>query len=68
MIAFGLTTNGVLYANGRQLARSCTSFIVTEAHLIFTSSDHLLKFVHLSDAVESSFKISNDRFSYANKR
>ena len=47
-IAFGLTDNGSLYANARQLARNCTSFLVTPAHLIFTTTQHLVKFVHMA--------------------
>lgn len=48
-IAFGMTTHGHLYANSRQLVKNCTSFIVTAAHLIFTTTTHMLKFVHLTD-------------------
>ncbi|KAL0263264.1 putative elongator complex protein 1 [Diplodia seriata] len=47
-IAFGLTANGSLYANGRLLVKNCTSFRVTPAHLVFTTTQHLLKFVHLA--------------------
>ncbi|KAK8256152.1 elongator complex protein-like protein 1 [Phyllosticta capitalensis] len=47
-IAFGLTGSGMLYANGRLLAKNCTSFKVTPAHLVFTTTQHLLKFVHLA--------------------
>ncbi|CBX92067.1 similar to elongator complex protein 1 [Plenodomus lingam JN3] len=52
VLAFGLTKSGILYANDRVLARNCTSFVVTSAHLIFTTTQHLLKFVHLSTAEE----------------
>lgn len=51
-IAFGMTAHGHLYANSRQLVKNCTSFVVTPAHLIFTTTTHLLKFVHI-EAVES---------------
>ncbi|KAF2142551.1 uncharacterized protein K452DRAFT_350880 [Aplosporella prunicola CBS 121167] len=51
-IAVGLTSNGTLYANGRLLAKSCTSFRVTLAHIIFTTTQHLLKFVHLAPVDE----------------
>jgi len=47
-IAFGLAHNGSLYANERQLMRNCTSFLVTHAHLIVTTTQHLLKFIHLA--------------------
>ncbi|MCJ1475211.1 hypothetical protein MMC13_003871 [Lambiella insularis] len=46
-IAFGLTSNGSLFANERRLAKDCTSFLVTSAHLVYTSSQNLLKFVHM---------------------
>ncbi len=48
-IVFGLSTSGSLYANGRLLTKNCTSFVVTAAHLIFTTTQHLLKFVHIAD-------------------
>jgi elongator complex protein 1 len=32
------------------LVRNCTSFAITPAHLIYTTSQHLLKFVHLTVA------------------
>jgi elongator complex protein 1 len=47
-LAFGMSRNGHLYANSRQLAKNCTSFVVTDSHLIFTTSNHLVKFVHLA--------------------
>ncbi|KAJ5176282.1 uncharacterized protein N7482_002159 [Penicillium canariense] len=43
-----MTRTGTLYANKRVLAKNCTSFLVTPAHLLFTTSQHLLKFVHLN--------------------
>ncbi|KAF2262254.1 elongator complex protein 1 [Lojkania enalia] len=47
-LCFGLTKSGILYANDQILVRNCTSFVVTPAHLIFTTTQHLLKFVHLA--------------------
>lgn len=44
----GLSDNGSLFVNERILAQDCTSFTITPAHLIFTTSKHLLKFVHIS--------------------
>ncbi|KAI2642090.1 elongator complex protein [Xylaria nigripes] len=52
VIAIGLSRNGHLYANARLLVKNCTSFLVTPAHLIITTTNHLLKFIHLTD-VES---------------
>jgi elongator complex protein 1 len=48
-IAFGLSSNGHLFANSRLLVRNCTSFLVTPAHLIYTTTTHLLKFVHITE-------------------
>lgn len=48
IVAFGLSRSGHLYANSRLLVKNCTSFLVTCDHLIFTTSNHYLKFVHLS--------------------
>ncbi|KAJ5113385.1 hypothetical protein N7456_001919 [Penicillium angulare] len=47
-----MTRSGGLYANKRVLAKNCTSFLLTPAHLLFTTSQHLLKFVHLNHAEE----------------
>ena len=56
-IAFGLTPHGHLYANSRQLVKNCTSFVVTPAHLIFTTTTHMLKFVHITDVNGRSYRI-----------
>ncbi len=48
-LAIGLASNGALYANERLLVKNCTSFLVTSVHLILTTTQHLLKFVHLAD-------------------
>jgi elongator complex protein 1 len=47
-LVIGLTRSGNLFVNDRLLSRNCTSFLTTTAHLIFTTSQHLLKFVHLA--------------------
>lgn len=49
-LAFGLSRNGHLYAGPRQLTKNCTSFLATPSHLIFTTSNHLVKFVHTDEA------------------
>ncbi|KAK2593965.1 putative elongator complex protein 1 [Conoideocrella luteorostrata] len=51
-VAFGLSRNGHLHANSRLLAKNCTSFIVSPSHLIFTTSNHFVKYVHLTPAIE----------------
>lgn len=56
-IIFSSTENSSLFANDRRLTRNCTSFLVTPAHLIFTTSQNLLKFVHMTEvAGGTSFK------------
>lgn len=52
MVAFGLSRNGHMYANSRLLAKNCTSFILTPSHLIFTTNNHLVKYVHLLSHVD----------------
>lgn len=51
-ILVSMTRTGSLYANKQLLARNCTSFLVTTAHILFTTSQHLLKFVHLNSVEE----------------
>ncbi|KAI9729846.1 MAG: hypothetical protein M1834_006595 [Cirrosporium novae-zelandiae] len=46
--AFGLSANGALYYRGTPIVKGVTSFLATSSHLIFTTSQHLVKFVHLS--------------------
>ncbi|KAK1143080.1 putative elongator complex protein 1 [Aspergillus melleus] len=47
-VLVSLTRTGALYANKTLLAKNCTSFLTTQAHIVFTTSQHLLKFVHLT--------------------
>ena len=56
-VIFSLFESGTLFANERRLVRNCTSFLVTPVLLIFTTSQHLLKFVHLVDDVEGKHKV-----------
>lgn len=44
---FSLSRKGELYSNDNLIIRGCTSFVSTNEHLIFTTSIHLLKFVHI---------------------
>ena len=49
-ISFRLSDGGILHIqNDMQALRipGCTSFLITPMHLIYTTSQHLLKFVHL---------------------
>lgn len=57
-VAFGLSRTGTLYANSRVLVKNCTSFVLTPAHLIFTTTTHLIKFVHITS--ESELEVPPD--------
>jgi elongator complex protein 1 len=46
-----LARSGSLKTGQRVLANNCTSFLITYDHIIFTTSKHLLKFIHVG-AVE----------------
>ncbi|USW58338.1 Putative elongator complex protein [Septoria linicola] len=49
-ILFGLTSGGLLHIQSdlqKLKISGCTSFAVTHTHLVYTTSSHLLKFVHL---------------------
>lgn len=48
-IAFGLTYTGSIFANEKLLLKNCTSFLVTQSHLIVTTANHLMKFIHITD-------------------
>ncbi|KAK6428027.1 putative elongator complex protein 1, partial [Oleoguttula sp. CCFEE 5521] len=51
-LAFGLSSNGVLHIRGAAASLTipgCSSFVVAPTHLIYTTNQHLLKFVHLHD-------------------
>lgn len=50
VMPIGLSRSGHIYAGIRQLAKNCTSFVLTPDHLIFTTSNHLVKYVHLTNA------------------
>jgi elongator complex protein 1 len=50
-----LSAKGELLADDKLLSRGCTSFVTTDAYLIFTTSQHLLKFVHI-DASHGGFE------------
>ena len=45
-----LSSSGRLTVDGRDICKNCTSFLKTPSHLIFTTSQHLLKFVHITGA------------------
>ena len=57
-LIFSLAESGSLFANERRVVRNCTSFLVTPAHLIFTTSQHLLKFVHFTRDAEGELSLT----------
>ncbi|KAK9478600.1 IKI3 family-domain-containing protein [Lipomyces japonicus] len=48
---FGLTAAGRLYCNSQRVAVACTSFLVTDTHLVFTTTQSL-RFIHLQTDAE----------------
>lgn len=50
MTAFGISPNGKLFANEKQVASAVTSLKVTESHLLFTTAQSQLCFIHLRSA------------------
>ena len=51
-ILFYLDESNALFANQRCLVKNCTSFLLTPAHLVLTTGQHLLKLVHIRSNVE----------------
>lgn len=58
--AFGISNNGKLYADDKQIASSVTSLLVTESHLLFTNSFAQLCFIHLNLASGQDIFQNND--------
>ncbi|KAH8196308.1 hypothetical protein TruAng_009520 [Truncatella angustata] len=52
LAVYGLSRNGHLYVNDRLLVKNCTSYLVTPDHLVFTTTNHLLKFVHRTNDID----------------
>ena len=50
-IEFSLSESGTLLANSRVLAKGCTSFVETPAHLIYTTNQ-TLRFIHKTSEAE----------------
>ncbi|KAK6459309.1 RNA polymerase II Elongator subunit [Scheffersomyces xylosifermentans] len=48
--AFGISANGKLFANAEQVASAVTSLKITESHLLFTTAQSQLCFIHLKSA------------------
>lgn len=57
LLVVGLSRKGSIFANGKLLAKNCTSFTLTPSHLVFTTSKHLLKFVHLVANAEGNERL-----------
>lgn len=52
VMAFGISTNGKLFANEKQIAVGVTSVKTTDSHLMFTTVQSKLCFVHLLSVTE----------------
>lgn len=50
--AFGLSSTGKLYANETQLSTGISSIKLTESHLIITTAQHTMRFIHLEAAIK----------------
>lgn len=50
---FGISSNGKLFANNTQVATGVTSMKITESHLLFTSVQSQLCFIHLNSASDN---------------
>lgn len=48
LTAFGISANGKLFANDKEIASGVTSIKVTESHLLFTTAQSQLCFMHLT--------------------
>jgi elongator complex protein 1 len=49
-MAFGLASSGKLFQNNLQLSSGITSLKITESHLIITTAQHTLRFIHLNSS------------------
>lgn len=49
-VAFGISVNGKLFANDKQVASAVTSLKITESHILFTTAQSQLCFIHLKSA------------------
>lgn len=58
LACFGISSNGKLFANERQLASAVTSIKITESYLLYTTAQHQLKFIHLS--ADAEFKVPEE--------
>lgn len=63
-VVFGVTSNGKLFSNDKQLASAVTSLKLTDAHLLYTTAQHQLKFMHLVEPFqvpEAAGEVSDER-------
>ncbi|KAF3905875.1 hypothetical protein AA313_de0208872 [Arthrobotrys entomopaga] len=58
-IIIGLSEHGRLFANERTLLNGCTSFIVTDRHIIVTTIQNFLKFIAITPDIEN-FRVPPD--------
>lgn len=69
MTAFGISNNGKLYANDKQVATAVTSLKITESHLLFTNAHSQLCFIHLKSATGNfEYEIFQNTANNANQQ
>lgn len=69
--AFGISSNGKLYANDIQVATAVTSIKITESHLLFTTAQSQLCFVHLNSdhtSYDNLFDETKDNENHIDER
>jgi elongator complex protein 1 len=55
----GLSSRNKLYINDQLVESGCTSFTMHNEFLLFTTSDHLVKFIYWKGLYENQFNIQN---------
>jgi elongator complex protein 1 len=66
LVAFGISKNGKLFANDVLLSSAITSMALTDSHLLITTAQHTLRFVHLNRTefkplLESTDSVNDER-------
>lgn len=55
-VCVGLSTAGQLFLNGHLLAANCNSFAIHDAFLLFSTHDHVCKFMNIRGSLASSLE------------
>ncbi|OLL22908.1 Elongator complex protein 1 [Neolecta irregularis DAH-3] len=54
ILVVALNENGKLFANQRQISSSCTSFVISKPYLVYTATQHTIRFIRLSALLDES--------------